>query len=66
MGVRFELTRCHEGLVDHGLIIPAGEPRAMLGCASAMDFLGDPWTFLKPDQHDLRSLYGTQAQEQTL
>ncbi|MFN9506836.1 MAG: amino acid--[acyl-carrier-protein] ligase [Rubrivivax sp.] len=26
MGVRFELQSCHEGLVEHGLIIPTGEP----------------------------------------
>jgi hypothetical protein len=42
------------------------EPRAMLGCAAALDFLGDQWTFLKPDHHDLRHLYGMQVQELTL
>lgn len=42
------------------------EPRAMLGCAATLDFLGDQWTFLKPDHAELRALYGMQVQELTL
>jgi hypothetical protein len=45
----------------HGL-----EPRAMLGVTAAMDFLGDQWTFFKPSNEALRSLYGFDVQELTL
>lgn len=42
------------------------EPRAMLGGAVALDFLGDQWTFLKPGHGDLRTLYGIEVQELTV
>ncbi len=42
------------------------EPRAMLGVTAAMDFLGDQWTFFKPSNEALRSLYGIDVQELTL
>jgi hypothetical protein len=50
-----------ELLHAHGL-----EPRAMLGVTAAMDFLGDQWTFFKPSNEALRSLYGIDVQELTL
>ncbi len=41
------------------------EPRAMLGAAVALDFVGDQWTFLKPSHAALWSLYGIDVQEMT-
>lgn len=41
------------------------EPRAMLGVAVALEFVGDQWTFLKPSHAALWSLYGIDVQEMT-
>jgi hypothetical protein len=39
------------------------EPRAMLPFTLAVDFLGDQWTFFKPQHSELRWLYGIEVQE---
>jgi hypothetical protein len=39
------------------------EPRAMLPFTLAMDFMGDQWTFFKPQHSEMRALYGIEVQE---
>jgi hypothetical protein len=39
------------------------EPRAMLPFTLAMDFMGDQWTFFKPQHSEMRTLYGIEVQE---
>jgi len=42
------------------------DPHAMLPVALAVDFIGDQWTFLKPQLDDLHALYGLDVQELTV
>lgn len=42
------------------------DPHAMLPVALAVDFIGDQWTFLKPQLDDLHELYGLDVQELTV
>lgn len=39
------------------------EPLAMLSFVNAIDFMGDQWTFFKPQHDELRALYGIDVQE---
>ncbi len=59
-------TNCYTDLwieVIHGL---GHEPLAMLPYTLAIDFEGDQWTFFKPPQADLDTLYGMDVQELAL
>ncbi|HWH85062.1 MAG TPA: DUF1839 family protein, partial [Burkholderiaceae bacterium] len=42
------------------------EPHACLPFVFAIDFEGDQWTFFKPPQAELRTLYGIDVQELTV
>jgi hypothetical protein len=42
------------------------DPLAILPFTLAIDFEGDQWTFFKPSQEELRSLYGIDVQELTV
>lgn len=42
------------------------EPVALLGHTTAVDFLGDQWTFFKPSPSEIRELYGIDVQEMTV
>ena len=49
--------------VLHGLKL---EPLAMLPFTLAVDFVGDQWTFFKPQLSEMRELYGLDVQEMSV
>lgn len=59
----FRETNCYVDLWIEALHALGLEPRACLGCALAIDFEGDQWTFFKPSHRDLEDLYGIRVEE---
>lgn len=51
-------TNCFVDCLVELVAAIGSEPEAMLGCAAALDFEVDQWSFLKPPAEDLRRLYG--------
>lgn len=56
-------ANCHLDAIIEVVAAAGGDPTAMLGIAVTTDFEVDQWTFLKPAEVDLRTLYGIDARE---
>jgi hypothetical protein len=56
-------TNCYTDILIEFVHARGDEPLAMLGCALAVDFEGDQWTFFKPRPEDLERLYGIDVHE---
>jgi hypothetical protein len=56
-------TNCYTDIVIELLHARGDEPLAAMGVIARMDFEGDQWTFFKPAQGDLESLYGVDIHE---
>lgn len=62
----FRETNCYADLVIEIINNLGLNPIACLGYAMTSDFEGDQWTFGKPGDHDLQTLYGIQVEELSL
>jgi len=56
-------TNCYTDVIVELLHARGDEPLAALGVIVRMDFEGDQWTFFKPTQNDLESLFGVDIHE---
>ncbi|HTR72326.1 MAG TPA: DUF1839 family protein [Solirubrobacteraceae bacterium] len=56
-------TNCYTDILIELLHAKGLEPLAALGCTLRMDFEGDQWTFFKPFQEDLETLFGIDIHE---
>jgi hypothetical protein len=56
-------TNCYTDILIELLHARGDEPLAMMGVIVRMDFEGDQWTFFKPTQGDIESLYGVDIHE---
>jgi hypothetical protein len=56
-------TNCYTDILIELLHAKGLEPLATLGCTLRMDFEGDQWTFFKPFQEDLETLFGIDIHE---
>ena len=56
-------TNCYTDILIEFVHAIGSEPLAMMGCALAVDFEGDQWTFFKPRPGDVESLYGIDIHE---
>jgi Domain of unknown function (DUF1839) len=56
-------TNCYADILIEFVHALGSEPLAMLGCALAVDFEGDQWTFFKPRPEQLEALYGIDIHE---
>ncbi len=56
-------TNCYTDVLIEFVHAIGSEPLAMLGCALAIDFEGDQWTFFKPLPEHVEALYGIDIHE---
>ncbi len=56
-------TNCYTDILIELVHARGEEPLAMMGCALAVDFEGDQWTFFKPRPEDMARLYGIDVHE---
>ena len=56
-------TNCYADVMIELIAAAGHEPEAALGITAAMDFEQDQWTFFKPAQEDMFSLYGMDLHE---
>jgi hypothetical protein len=56
-------TNCYTDILIEFVHARGDEPLAMMGCALAVDFEGDQWTFFKPRAEDMERLYGIDIHE---
>jgi hypothetical protein len=56
-------TNCYTDILIELLHARGDEPLAAMGVIVRMDFEGDQWTFFKPAQGDLETLYGVDIHE---
>lgn len=62
-GRTYSETNCYTDILIEFVHAIGSEPLAMLGCALAVDFEGDQWTFFKPRPEEIEALYGIDIHE---